>query len=104
MRISIWRSDVCSSNLVKTGLMSASNLTQTNTAFYDVAVRFAKAFNDKFAFKANIAYLKAGDCQSTYYREQSFTNNTNLENNIGNTQGNPTYDGVNWYEIGRAHV
>ena len=82
---------------VKTGLMSASNRTQTNTAFYDVAVRFAKAFNDKFAFKANIAYLKADDWQATDYRDQSFTNNTNLENNIGNTQGNPTYDGVNWY-------
>lgn len=82
---------------VKTGLMSASNRTQTNTAFYDVAVRFAKAFNDKFAFKANIAYLKAEDWQATDYRDQSLTNNTNLENNIGNTQGNPTYDGVNWY-------
>src|SRR3546814_2763451 len=44
---------------VKTGLMSASNRTQTNTAFYDVAVRFAKAFTAQFAFKANIAYLKA---------------------------------------------
>src|SRR5690606_24179524 len=82
---------------VKTGLMSASNRTQTNTAFYDVAVRFAKAFNDKFAFKANIAYLKADDWQATDYRDQSFANNTDLENNIGNTQGNPMYDGVNWY-------
>jgi len=82
---------------VKTGLMSASNRTQTNTAFYDVAVRFAKAFNDKFAFKANIAYLKADDWQATDYRDQSYTNNTNLENNVGNAQGNPTYDGVNWY-------
>ncbi|MGV3761776.1 TonB-dependent receptor domain-containing protein [Parapedobacter sp.] len=82
---------------VKTGVMSASNRTQTNTAFYDVAVRFAKAFHDKFAFKANIAYLKAEDWQATDYRDQSFTNNTDLEDNIGNTQGNPTYDGVNWY-------
>src|SRR3546814_4450742 len=45
----------------------------------------------------SIAYLKADDWQATDYRDQSFTNNTNLENNIGNTQGNPTYDGVNWY-------
>ena len=82
---------------VKTGLMVASNRTQTTTGFYDVAVRFAKAFNDKFAFKANIAYLKAEDWQATDYRDQSYTNNTNLENNTGNTQGNPTYDGVNWY-------
>src|SRR3546814_8713587 len=45
----------------------------------------------------SIAYLKSDDWQYTYYRDQSFTNNTNLENNIGNTQVNPTYDGVNWY-------
>ncbi|GGG93461.1 membrane protein [Parapedobacter pyrenivorans] len=82
---------------VKTGVMSASNRTQQTTAFYDVAVRFAKAFNDRFAFKANVAYLTAKDWQATDYRDQSFTNGTNLENNVGNTQGNPTYDGVNWY-------
>ncbi len=82
---------------VKTGMMSASNRTQQNTAFYDVAVRFAKAFNDRFAIKANVSYLTAKDWQATDYRDQSFTNNTNLENNVGNVQGNPTYDGVNWY-------
>src|SRR5690606_40848544 len=42
---------------VKSGVMSASNRTQTNTAFYDVALRFAKSFDNRFAFKANIAYL-----------------------------------------------
>lgn len=82
---------------VKTGLMSASNRSKQNTAFYDVAVRFAKAFNDRFAFKVNVAYLEADDWQATDYRDQSLTNNTTLENNVGNSQGNPTYDGVNWY-------
>lgn len=82
---------------VKTGMMSASNRTQQNTAFYDVAVRFAKAFNDRFAVKANVSYLTAKDWQATDYRDQSFTNNTNLENNDGNVQNNPLYDGVNWY-------
>jgi len=82
---------------VKTGLMSASNRTQQNTAFYDVAVRFAKAFNNKFAFKANVSYLTAKDWQATDYRDQSFTNNATLENNVGNVNNNPTYDGVNWY-------
>ena len=82
---------------VKTGLMSASNRTKQNTAFYDVAVRFAKAFNDKFAFKANVAYLQAKDWQATDYRDQSLVNGTNLDNNVGNSQDNPMYDGVNWY-------
>jgi len=86
---------------VKTGVMSASNRTQQNTGFYDVAVRFAKAFNDRFAIKANVSYLTADDWQATDYRDQSLTNGTNLSNNNGNEQGNPTYDGVNWYgEVG----
>ncbi len=81
----------------KTGIMSASNRTKPNTAFYDVAVRFAKAFDDRFAVKANISYLTADDWQATDYRDQSLTGGTNLNNNVGNVQGNPTYDGVNWY-------
>lgn len=81
---------------VKSGVMSASNRTKQNTAFYDVAVRFAKSFNNRFAFKANIAYLSADDWQATDYRDQSF-NGTTLENNVGNNQNNPYYDGVNWY-------
>src|SRR5690606_41772944 len=67
---------------VKTGLMSASNRTEANTAFYDVAVRFARAFNNRVAIKANIAYLTAKDWQATDYRDQSLTNNTNLDNNV----------------------
>src|SRR5690606_34981245 len=31
------------------------------------------------------------------YRDQSFLNGTNLENNVGNVQKSPYYDGVNWY-------
>ena len=82
---------------VKTGVMSAANRTQRNTGYYDVAVRFAKAFNDRFAIKANVAYLTADDWQATDYRDQSLTNGTGLTDNVGNVKGNPTYDGVNWY-------
>lgn len=89
---------------VKTGLMSASNRTQQNTAFYDVAVRFAKAFNNRFAFKANVSYLTAKDWQANDYRDQSFTNGATVENNDGNSRANPTYDGVNWYGDVGANV
>lgn len=82
---------------VKTGIMSASNRAEENTAFQDVAIRFAKSFNNKFAFKVNVAYLTGKDWQATDYRDQSFTNGTNLENNVQNIQGSRTYDGVNWY-------
>src|SRR5690606_40033325 len=81
---------------VKTGIMSADNRTTKNTAFYDVAFRFAKAFNNKFAFKVNVAYLTGKDWQATDYRDQSFLNGSNLENNVGNKQ--------NLKKIGRAHV
>lgn len=82
---------------VKTGIMSADNRTTKNTAFYDVAFRFAKAFNNKFAFKVNVAYLTGKDWQATDYRDQSFLNGSNLENNVGNKQNLKTYDGINWY-------
>jgi iron complex outermembrane receptor protein len=82
---------------VKTGIMSASNRDQRNTGFQDVAIRFAKAFNNKFAFKVNAAYLTGKDWQATDYRDQSYTNGTDLNNNNKNIKNNPTYDGVNWY-------
>src|SRR5690606_2554139 len=82
---------------VKSGVMSASNRTTQTTAFYDVAARFAKSYNNRFAFKVNVAYLTADDWQATDYRDQSFVNGTNLENNVGNSQNSPYYDGVNWY-------
>src|SRR5690606_12793658 len=82
---------------VKTGLMSASNRTQPNTGFYDVAVRFAKAVNDRLAFKVNASYLTGEDWHATDYRDQSFLNGATLDNNVGNVRNNPRYDGVNWH-------
>jgi len=89
---------------IKSGVMSAANRTQPTTAFYDVAVRFAKSFNNRFAFKANVAYLTADDWQATDYRDQSFLNGTNLENNVNNSQNSPYYDGINWYGDVGANV
>lgn len=80
----------------KAGIMSADNRTQKNTPYYDVAIRYARSFNNKLAFKVNAAYLTAKDWQATDYRDQSLTNGSTLENNTGNIRNNPTYDGVNW--------
>jgi outer membrane receptor protein involved in Fe transport len=83
---------------VKTGVMSASNRTTPNTGFYDASIRYAKAFNNKLAFKINLSYLKAQDWQATNY--------TNL-NPMNGVEGNPdpsrgpgtanNYDGTNTY-------
>ena len=50
---------------VKTGVMSASNRDVVTTPFYDASIRYAKAFNNKVAFKANLSYITAKDWQAT---------------------------------------
>lgn len=71
---------------VKTGVMSASNRDVVTTPFYDLSLRYAKAFNDKFAFKVNLAYITADDWQAT--------DRTNLNASGANA---PDYDGMNVY-------
>ncbi|GHB85434.1 carboxypeptidase-like regulatory domain-containing protein [Persicitalea jodogahamensis] len=79
---------------VKTGVMSASNRDVVTTPFYDGSIRYAKAFNNKFAFKVNLSYIQAQDWQATDY--------TNL--NVGGVQDGTRgagvdndYDGMNIY-------
>lgn len=79
---------------VKTGVMSASNRDVVTTPFYDGTIRYARAFNNKFAFKVNVSYIGAQDWQATDY--------TNL--NAGGVQDgtrgagvNTDYDGQNIY-------
>ncbi|GAB3643390.1 TonB-dependent receptor [Spirosoma arcticum] len=89
---------------VKTGVMNASNRTTgtpaaATTPFFDGAIRYAKAFNNKWAFKLNASYIKARDWQATDYRDQSFSNGTTL---LTGTPQNQGYDGVNVYGDGDA--
>ena len=82
------------SAVVKTGVMSATNRDVVTTPFYDGSIRYAKAFNNKFAFKVNLSYIQAQDWQATNY--------TNL--NVGGVQNgtrgagvDTDYDGMNVY-------
>ena len=86
----------------KAGVMSASNRTTQTTPFYDAAFRYAKAFNNKFAFKVGVSYLTAKDWQATDYRDQGFSNGNTLES--GNRANNPGYDGVNIYGDASANL
>ncbi len=86
---------------VKTGIMHADNRVkrysyepEATTPFYDVGIRYAKAFNNKLAFKVNFTYLKAKDWQATDYRDQSLSNGYGFN---GTEEWNPGYDGVNVY-------
>ncbi|WP_337043245.1 carboxypeptidase-like regulatory domain-containing protein [Emticicia sp. 17c] len=78
----------------KGGVMSASNRTTVNTPFSDLSVRYAKAFNDKFAFKVNLSYITAKDWQANDYT------NLNLGGVQNGTRGagvKTDYDGMNIY-------
>jgi iron complex outermembrane receptor protein len=56
------------------------------------AIRYAKAFNNKFAFKVNFNYMKAEDWHSNDY-----TTDVNRPESTVNLTGQPNFDGVNTY-------
>ena len=80
---------------VKMGTMNGPNRTEPSTGYTDYSFRYAKAFNNKVAFKLNLAYLQAQDWQATNYANQS------LRNGFGPNQGtratDQAYDGINVY-------
>ena len=57
---------------------------------YEAAMRYAKAFNNKFAFKIGFFWMQAKDWGAYNYSDK----NKNLQ---GNLSINPAYDGVNLY-------
>ncbi|MEX0769547.1 MAG: TonB-dependent receptor [Balneolaceae bacterium] len=59
-------------------------------SMYDLSVRYAKAFNDRFAFKANLTYSGATDWHGINYDDK----NPGLQGNLG---VNPAYDGIHLY-------
>ncbi|UXP33851.1 carboxypeptidase-like regulatory domain-containing protein [Reichenbachiella agarivorans] len=70
--------------------------------YQDYGIRYAKAFNNKFAVKVTASYLKANDFRGVDYRDQSTTTNGEgsgyvVESEGRNRQNNRNYDGVNTY-------
>jgi outer membrane receptor protein involved in Fe transport len=80
---------------VKVGAMSASNRPEATTPYSDIAIRYAKAINNKWAYKINFNTLSAEDWQSTDYRDQSLLNGTTL--GPGSRSGNLAYNGVSMF-------
>jgi iron complex outermembrane recepter protein len=60
--------------------------------FYNFGVRYAKSFNNKFAFKLNFSYFNAEDWRANDYRQDRV--NANSETDLSNA---PNFDGVNLY-------
>ena len=77
---------------VKVGAMSASNRSEATTPYSDISIRYAKAINNKWAYKVNFNTLSAEDWQSTDYRDQSLLNGTRM--GPGSRIGNLGYNGV----------
>ncbi|GAB4191912.1 MAG: TonB-dependent receptor [Thermoflexibacter sp.] len=80
---------------VRTGLMNEKTRSTPTTGFFDGAIRYAKAFNDKVAFKLNAAYLQAQDWQANDIRDQGLLNGSTLA--TGTRENNLGYNGVNIY-------
>ncbi|MGN8069966.1 TonB-dependent receptor [Mucilaginibacter sp. 22184] len=79
-------------NHVGNDALGASSLTED-------ALRFAKAFNDKFAFKVNFSYLQGTDWQSNTQKDQNPTNLKTANPAYPELTGtsNAAYDGWNKY-------
>ena len=74
------------SSYFKTGITSQE--AAGNNPYYDVGIRAAHAFNDKFAIKANFSLLQGEDWYAT---------RTDDVNNPGADRTDPAYDGLNVY-------
>lgn len=80
---------------VKAGAMYAGNRTEALTPYSDISLRYAKAINNKWAYKINFNTLSAEDWQATDNRDQSLLNGTSL--GFGDRTTNLAYNGVGIY-------
>ncbi|BFP41514.1 TonB-dependent receptor [Flavobacteriaceae bacterium GF1] len=74
------------SSYFKTGITSQESAG--DNPYYDVGIRAAHAFSDKFAIKANFSFLQGEDWHATSEVDV---------NNPGFDRSNPAYDGLNVY-------
>ncbi len=79
---------------VRGGIMHEEGRTTPTTPFYDASVRYAKAFNDKVAFKVNLSYLTADDWQA---RNFANLNVGGVENGKRGQGVDLDYNGLNVY-------
>ena len=82
---------------IKQGIMHlASPSGQDPSPYYDWSMRYAKAFNDKFAFKIAGQFIKAQDWEAYDYR--NFDRNSVIGKvKEGDRVTDPNYDGINMY-------
>lgn len=81
--------------MVKSGINhvdgdAAAGEPENPQPMYTTSLRYAKAFNNKFAFKANFSYMQAQDWTGTNYTDKNAQYKGSLDRN-------PGFDGVHMY-------
>lgn len=74
------------------GGITTSDAQDDTYPFYSFNARYAKAFNNKFAFKVNFAYMSAED-----WHGNDYTTDVNDPESTVSLVGKPNFDGVNLY-------
>lgn len=83
---------------VKSGFNNVDSGNGESNEFYqDYGMRWAKAFNNKLAFKVTASYLRATDFQGIDSRDQGLLTGGVVERGSDERNGNRFYDGVNTY-------
>lgn len=79
----------------KVGVTHADERDHGMSPYTDMGFRYAKAIDNKWAFKINASWLRAQDFIGVDYRDQS---GSTVEGNLAaNRQNNRVYDGINTY-------
>jgi iron complex outermembrane receptor protein len=83
----------------KTGVNHVDGKDRDPSVLTETAIRYAQAFNDKFAFKVDFSYLRGTDWMSNNATDQNPNDKNTANPNYPELNGanNPAYDGWNKY-------
>jgi len=83
----------------KTGVNHVDNIDHEPALLTESAIRYAKAFNNKFAFKINVGYMQGIDWRSNTRLDQNPNNLKSANPNFPSLNGenNAAFDGWNKY-------
>jgi len=82
--------------IAKQGAMHYNDDQHAASPYLNLAMRYAKQVNDKFAYKFNVEYITAEDWQGTDYRNYARAA-TGGHVIAGTRASDPNYDGINVY-------
>ena len=85
------------SGYVKTGVNHIDERDDNMSLYQDYGFRWAKSFNNKFAFKITGSYLRANDFVGVDTRDQGIATGGVVERGATERGNNRLYDGVNTY-------